>query len=177
MKNFFLLLLVFFFSSLGFAQSKCKQPVSQHPKYAPLVFQSTDYTCGPAALLSLLRFWRIEKYQEMDLPKILGTTVKDGTLPNDFTKGLKALGLHGGFKTGLTLQDLQNYFAQGKGVIPLIDDEGDHWVLVVDFQKDQIVTMNPWPTICDYSSYSKQSFEKNWQSKFGNKAALIIEKP
>jgi predicted double-glycine peptidase len=47
----------------------------------PVVEQQTDYSCGPATLTAILRYWQRPVASEQVLYSSLHTTPKDGTEP------------------------------------------------------------------------------------------------
>ncbi len=100
-------------ASLSISQPKL--PVNALP--LPTMPQATDYSCGPATLLSVLVYWQAYEGNEEDLYPILGTTRKDGTHPVALTEGAKLLGLDATLRTGMTLQDLRNALRLGQTVI------------------------------------------------------------
>jgi ABC-type bacteriocin/lantibiotic exporter with double-glycine peptidase domain len=161
----------------AFSQSDCKAPNVQDQVLPPLVYQTTDYTCGPASALSLLQSWGIKNQNEMALAKVLGTTVKDGTLPKDFIKGFKDLKIKAEYLEKIDLKKLKALFEQKLGLIALVDSEGDHWVLIVSFDDKKITTMDPWPDKCGYTTYTYSEFNKVWHGKIGDQAVVVITKP
>jgi hypothetical protein len=60
--------------------------------HVPAVKQRTDYSCGAAATLSMLRFWRGAEYErthERELFAALDTTPSNGTEPEPITSYLR----------------------------------------------------------------------------------------
>ncbi len=56
--------------------------------------QTKDYTCGPAAVLSLLRFYGKNSPDEMQLAKAMKTNEKVGTTPENMAEWLKENGFN-----------------------------------------------------------------------------------
>lgn len=83
----------------------------------PLVRQATDYSCGAAALLSVLYYWGAFDGRESELYQELGTTPKDGTEPAGLVRVARAHGLSAELKQGLTREDLRRALARGQTVI------------------------------------------------------------
>jgi predicted double-glycine peptidase len=73
----------------------------------PVTPQATEYSCGPAAVLSILSYFGIDQGPERELHSRLKTTKKDGTHPRDIAAAAPALGLEAKFQMGLTLADLR----------------------------------------------------------------------
>ena len=48
--------------------------------------QTTEYSCGPSALQSVLSYWGKE-VDETELMKLLHTTAEEGTYPDDIARG------------------------------------------------------------------------------------------
>src|ERR1700722_6672768 len=56
------------------------------------VKQRTNYSCGPAAALSLLRYWKWEAFAQVDegqLHEAMGTTIAHGTEPEPMGDALR----------------------------------------------------------------------------------------
>jgi predicted double-glycine peptidase len=112
--------------------------------HVPAVKQRTDYSCGAAATLALLRFWKGDEYariEEHDLFGVLETTPSNGTEPEPITEylckqaGLEATYLHG----DVTLAHLER--AVDAGHPPLVDLQA--W-------RD---TEQPWSEVWDAGHY------------------------
>jgi predicted double-glycine peptidase len=82
----------------------------------PIVQQEEEYSCGPAALLSVLQYWQVSKDSETALYPLLGTT-EDGTKPEMLVAGAKKLGLEASMRSKLGLADLRAALARGETVI------------------------------------------------------------
>src|SRR5438105_14861088 len=76
----------------------------------PQVRQHTDFSCGAAATLALLRFWCVPGYEtteEEDLHSGLETTEAQGTEPGPMRDMLVRSGLHADYRHGdVTLAEL-----------------------------------------------------------------------
>src|ERR1019366_6687064 len=77
----------------------------------PVVTQRRDFSCGPAATLALLRYWRPETYttvDESDLYASLETTNERGTEPQPMEALLRRSGLEAHYRFGdVTVRDLE----------------------------------------------------------------------
>lgn len=81
----------------------------------PLVSQATDYTCGPAALLSILLYWNLDAdLNESDLARSMGTTYENGTSPAQIIAFAKSRGLETKLRENLSLDDLRNALKAGE---------------------------------------------------------------
>jgi predicted double-glycine peptidase len=85
--------------------------------HVPIHRQEADYSCGPAALLSVMRYWRAFDGAERDLYDLLETTPRDGTEPVKIAETAAAFGLTVEMRTGMTTDDLRAQLARGKTVI------------------------------------------------------------
>ena len=97
----------------------------------PVTVQETNYSCGAAAALSVLRYWRAYGGDERSLYELFGTTPKDGSPPQNITQGLRRLGLRAEMRESMTLEDLRAALRRGDSVILDIqawrDDENTPW--------------------------------------------------
>lgn len=109
----------------------------------PLVNQETDYSCGPAALLSVLRYWRAFEGTERDLYAPLETTPKDGTEPQKLVEVAARQGLAAELREGLGVEDLRAALKRGETVI-------------IDFQawRDEGAPPLPWEDVWEDGHYA-----------------------
>jgi predicted double-glycine peptidase len=127
----------------------------------PLVRQAYEYSCGAAALLSVLYYWNIFDGGEADLYEPLKTSEEQGTSPRSILSVAQSMGLEGEIREGLTLGDLEVFLAQGKTVILdivawpeppepnrsceqwLADYENGHYVVLVGIDEKNVYFMDP----------------------------------
>lgn len=83
----------------------------------PLVRQQTGYSCGPAALLALLKFFGVWNGAEQPLYPILQTSTAEGTLPEALADGAAHFGLGAAVEQGMTIARLRTVLASGRLVI------------------------------------------------------------
>lgn len=83
----------------------------------PLHEQETDYSCGAAALLSVLRYWNVFSGKESDLYGPLGTDPRQGTEPPKLEQVARAMGLKAQLRKGMSVHDLREALARGETVI------------------------------------------------------------
>ena len=109
----------------------------------PLVEQETDYSCGPASLLSVLRYWQVFEGAERDLYGPLDTTPKDGTEPQKLVEVAARYGLSAEMREGMSVSDLSAALKRGDTVI-------------VDFQawREEGVPRLPWEEVWEDGHYS-----------------------
>lgn len=123
----------------------------------PLVRQATSYSCGAAALLSTLYYWRVYDGTESSLYARLGTTPQDGTEPSGLVSGAQSLGLSAELKEGLGLADLRAALKKGQTVLLDLQAwrtegatvtwadtwEDGHYVVMVAMDKAYVYVMDP----------------------------------
>ncbi len=121
----------------------------------PAVEQATDYSCGPATLTAVLRYWKRPVACEQDLYQPLHTTPKDGTEPYMLEKVARERGLEAEYRIGASVDDLRRALAAGTTVIldlqawrdtkkPWSDDWDDgHSVVLVAIDGDRLYAMDP----------------------------------
>jgi predicted double-glycine peptidase len=123
----------------------------------PLVEQDTDYSCGAAALLAVLRYWQAQPTTcEEDLYGPLNTTPEDGTDPVHIEAVARAHGLDAAYRTELELDDLRQALGDGDTVILDLqawrdDDTGDwatdwddgHYVVLIGMDDTYVYVEDP----------------------------------
>lgn len=102
----------------------------------PLVSQETDYSCGAAALLSVLKYWRAFDGGEKALYGVLRTTPADGTDPRKLAEGARAFGLTARWRENLGLADLRAALARGDTAILDIQAWPDAGAVKVSWRED-----------------------------------------
>ncbi|MBI3299670.1 MAG: C39 family peptidase [Elusimicrobia bacterium] len=124
----------------------------------PLVRQATPYSCGAAAMSSVLRYWKVFDGGERSLYERLQTTEEDGTDPRSMVKVARELGLKAELAENLTVDDLRRHLAEGQTVIldvqawadddPTPGDYSDNWedghyVVLVGLDETKAYVMDP----------------------------------
>lgn len=99
----------------------------------PLVRQQADYSCGPAAMSSILQYFGVWKGREQDLYKLLETSTENGTLPENLALGARHFGLTATVEQLMTVQRLRTLLGEGKTVI-----------LELQAWRDPKQPMKPW---------------------------------
>jgi predicted double-glycine peptidase len=139
----------------------------------PVVEQQTDYSCGPATLMAILRYWQRPVASEQELYPALHTTVKDGTEPFMIEAVARAHGLHAEYRIGATVDDLRAALAAGTTVIvdlqawrdtphPWRNDWDDgHYIVLVAIDGDRLYAMDP-SADDGYSWLTLGELEERW---------------
>ena len=124
----------------------------------PLTAQATNYSCGAAALLGILRYWKAYDEDETALYPLLQTTPQDGTHPARLVEGARHFGLQANLREGLDFPDLSEALRRRETVILDIqawpekdatpDDWSDNWedghyVVLVGLDQDFVYVMDP----------------------------------
>ena len=122
----------------------------------PITVQETNYSCGTASALSVLRYWQAYEGDESSLYELLGTRPKDGTPPDNIARGLSKLGLSAVLKSDMTLDDLRVALRRGDSVILDIQAwrededtpwsqrwEDGHYVVLAGMDEHYIYLMDP----------------------------------
>ena len=146
----------------------------------PDVRQSTDYSCGAAAMESVLAYYGRD-IDEENLRELLGTTAESGTYPDDIVRVAEELGFQASVKENLTIADLKA--SLGEGVPVMVDGQawrssyefndswsdivGDgHWMVVIGMDEKNVYLEDPY--ILGSRGYmSLQEFEQRWHNARG----------
>lgn len=105
----------------------------------PDVRQSTNYTCGAAALQAVLSYWGTDEREDR-LASRLKSTPEAGTHPLEILRVAREFGLSAELREGLDLADLERALADGTTVI-------------VDLQAWRERTDIPWTETWDDGHY------------------------
>ncbi len=94
--------------------------------------QTTDYSCGPSAVLTLLRYYGKDG-DEMKIAKEMGTNSTCGTHPEQMTAWLNSHGFKASWYENGNLDTLRNNLNNKIPTLVEWSDWGGHWVLVVGY--------------------------------------------
>ena len=167
------------------AASTRSAPIPDNLIAVPLVRQKTDYSCGDASALAVLRYWDYDDYArtpESDLYGPLGTTSADGTDPVPIRDYLETVGgVHADYRHGaeaVTEDDL--VAAVDRGDPPIVDlqawqgekkdwgtdwDDG-HYVVLVGYDAERFFFMDP-STGGHYAFIPRDEFDTRWHDVVG----------
>ena len=147
----------------------------QHFLMVPLARQSTDYTCGVAALQSVLGYYG-EDIRQDTLAAALGSTEADGTDYHAIERYAKSNGYNTVVQTERTLDDLKALVDRGVPPIILIqawaedpanwetDYADGHYVVALGYDDTKIYFMDP-STLGNYTSIPVDEFLQRWHDR------------
>jgi predicted double-glycine peptidase len=142
--------------------------------------QSTEYSCGAAAMQAVLGYWGRDIGEE-DIREMLNTNEESGTYPDDIIRVALALGLQPEYKENMTMADLEDYVAEG---IPVIVDcqawrsvsqyneswadtwYNGHWMVVIGIDDRNVTLEDPY-ILGDRGILSREEFEARWHNVRG----------
>ena len=142
--------------------------------------QSTEYSCGAAAMQAVLGYWGRDIGEE-DVREMLNTNEVSGTYPDDIIRVAKALGLKAEYKENMSMTDLENYVAEG---IPVVVDcqawrsvsqyneswadtwNNGHWLVVIGIDENNVTLEDPY-ILGDRGYMSREEFLARWHNVRG----------
>lgn len=175
--------MVFSLTSPSFAYEVLHKSSSDTFISLPLTRQSTDYTCGAAAALSILGFYG-DQMLEMDLANRLKTNADFGTERERLVEFFESNDYRVAAKEGMTVDELKGLLFEGKPVLCLIqaweDDIKDysnywgigHYVVAIGYDPEHIYFMDPW-ILGNYGYIPTKVFESRWHQFTSDKKRLM----
>jgi predicted double-glycine peptidase len=140
----------------------------------PLISQASPWTCGPAALMSVLVYFGVFDDAESRLDAELGATPQDGTRVRNLVAVARRFGLAADARTTLELDDLKNELSRGAVVIVALQAwatgavtdwrshwEDGHYVVVVGVSDDRVYFMDP-SVRTGYAYLPRAEFVDRW---------------
>lgn len=94
--------------------------------------QTTEYTCGPSAVLTLLHFLGKDG-DEMTMARQMGTDSIQGTTPEQMSAWLNQNGFKASWHEEGSLEMLKENLKNNRPTLVEWSDWGGHWVLVVGY--------------------------------------------
>jgi predicted double-glycine peptidase len=160
-------------------------PMPANLVLVPVVTQRQDFSCGAAATLAILRYWRPDAYALVDegaLYAPLETTHARGTEPEPIVTYLRQNGLDAWYRhTDVTVADLER--AVDAGEPPIVDlqawtdhvaapyretwDAG-HYVVMVGYDDERLYFVDPSTMTPDGFVYlTRAEFDERWHDLAG----------
>lgn len=175
------------FTNRGDVSHRNRNPVPLPPNLVavPRVKQRTNFSCGNAATLALLRYWRWDAYARLDESALyapLLTTPARGTEPEPIAAFFRSLeGMDAQYRHGdSTVEDLEH--AVSAGHPPIVDlqawsdqngsyrdvwDAG-HYVVMVGFDAKRFYFMDPGTlTPGTYAYLLRRELDERWHDVSG----------
>lgn len=147
------------FCAFSFADQAERLPLlPKNHLHVPIFRQATDFSCGAAAVASVLTYWNLFDGGESELYQKLETDPAFGTHPETMTKVLSEFHLSVEMLTNQTLLDLEIALAAGKTAILDIqawsEDESaklpwperwndGHYVILIGMDDQYVYVMDP----------------------------------
>ena len=160
----------------------------------PLTRQNANYTCGVAALQSILGYYNFDKRLD-----VLSAEVKpdqeNGTNYLNIASFAKSLGFDVNIRTNMTLDELKKYIDQKKPILLAIQawadskssyssnqNEDGHYVVAIGYDDKNFYFMDP-STLGHYTYIPAEEFASRWHDydSYSNQTLLrfgmILTKP
>ncbi|MBI5623453.1 MAG: C39 family peptidase [Elusimicrobia bacterium] len=159
----------------------------------PLTRQSTPYTCGAAALQSILRYYG-EDIREDVLSQELGSDPEEGTRFWRMMEAALRRGIGAEAFVDAKLSDLQAALDQGKPVVAAFqawaeepadyakDWEDGHYAVAIGHDEKNLYFMDP-STLGNYAFIPKTEFVRRWHDEYDggrvrvNGLMIVFSKP
>lgn len=103
--------------------------------------QTEDYTCAPAAVMSILNYYgfihsnELNKNTELHIANEMGSSPSNGTSPKQIVDWLNKNGFNAKSYTNGKISDVLKYLYKGIPVLVEWIDWGGHWVVLSGYQK------------------------------------------
>jgi predicted double-glycine peptidase len=159
---------------LGTAGRALRTPDSPRLLPVPLISQARPWSCGAAALMAALVYFRVFDESESVLDANLHVDPDTGTSVARIVDEARRFGLRAAARTGLTLDDLGRELSRGAVVIAAIqawptdkiadwrtDWEDGHYVVVVGISRDRVYLMDP-SVRTGYAYLDRKEFLTRW---------------
>jgi len=150
--------------------------------YVPLARQATDYTCGVAALQSVLGYYGEDIRQDV-LASAMGSNEQDGTRYLRMVEYAQGKGYTVQVNQNMTVESLKGFIDQKLPVIVLIqawpdapvdwatDYDDGHYVVAVGYDQNFMYFMDP-STLGNFTYIPVDEFVQRWHDKDGDGSIL-----
>ena len=138
----------------------------------PMTRQATNYTCGVAALQSVLMFYG-DEFLESDLAKLLKANPQEGTAYAEMKRFSESKGYNVQVYKDMKVSDLKKLLDAGKPVICVIqawperkvnyktDWDDGHYVVAIGYDDGNVYFMDP-STLGNYTYIPTDEFLVRW---------------
>lgn len=144
----------------------------------PLIKQTSSYDCGPAALKTILSYFKVGPKNYNQFVKECGTTEETGTDPKNLIKVAKFYGLKTKEYYNLSINQLEKLLDENKPVIIDIQAWGEkpqiknlssgHYAIAIGYDDKKIHFRDPFYLAKNSRSMNKKEFLKIWKDKKTN---------
>ncbi len=152
------------------------RPAEPNLNHLPLTRQSTPYTCGVAALQSVLRYYG-QEWREDNLARELKSNPDQGTNYHEIVRFARDRGLAVEVREHMTIDDLEGAVRAGHPVMVAIQAWGDHpeayaaewedghYSIAVGFDDRNLYFMDP-STLGNYTFIPTSEFLSRWHDYY-----------
>jgi uncharacterized protein len=141
----------------------------------PPVRQATEYTCGPASLLSVLAYFGKGGLGERQLARQARTNYVWGTDERDLARVAKRHGLDVRMQYGMSLRELRSRVRGGRPVMVGLqawpdhpktfkpsDNDSGHYAVVIGFDRKRVWFMDPYAPLGTRAYLAIPEFLSRW---------------
>ncbi len=126
--------------------------------------QTTDHTCGPAALRAFLSHYNVKPmYTEQELTKMLYTCPQVGTKFEVINAFLKSIGINAVYKDNRIMPNIKYLIDQGKIILTEWIDWGGHFVIICGYDDTHYYLADPESGVV--TKESQDRFTSMWFTK------------
>ena len=146
----------------------------------PLVAQRTGWTCGPAVVTAVLKYFHTYM-SEPDAARILQTTKKHGTEPHNIKLLLSQLSIPVRMRRRTPMFTIKAAIDRGCPVIVLWNDWRGHYAVAIGHGKGHILLADPANRKSGMRYHKVTNFRKHWHARVAGvkyrQLAIICGKP
>lgn len=140
----------------------------------PYFKQDTDYSCGPAVMQMVFRFYG-KVFSEDKLIKKLKTNKDLGTAHQAMIELALAEGFYVYVNNESSLEEIK--FFHNKNIPVIVhylepESEDGHYAVAIDTEEDKVILNDPWNG--EKFKISYKDFEKRWRNEKGNNKKWIM---
>jgi ABC-type bacteriocin/lantibiotic exporter with double-glycine peptidase domain len=146
----------------------------------PLMTQKTNFTCGPAVVSSVTKYFKIG-VSEHRARIMMDTSEKHGTTPEKMRDYLKYLGIRTQMRRRTPLHTIKAAIDRGCPVILLWNDWKGHWACGVGYGRGYLLLADPANRKTGLRVHLTANFRKHWHATVAGTSyrqlAIICGKP
>lgn len=147
----------------------------------PLIAQRTGWTCGPAVVSAMAKFYG-HRVSEKNAAMMMGTTKKYGTTPSAMRAFLYWAGIcKPAMRRRTPMFTVKAAIDRGEPVIVLWDDWKGHWAIIIGYGKGHVLLADPANRKSGMRFHKVKNFRRHWKAKVAGQKfvqlAIICRKP